>query len=575
MSAEMGPSNGNAARPRTSGKSRRVSLIWLVPLAALVISLWLAWQHYASLGTLITIRFDSAEGLEAGKTAVRFRNVEVGKVESMHLDEDLLQVVVIVRINKESRNLLNEATRFWVERPRIGLGRVSGLGTLFSGAYIAMTTSADKSLAYRTAFTGLEDPPLTAADEPGLRLLLTSTAGASVATGAPVMYKQFEVGKIESRRLVDDGQTIVYGVFINEPYDQFVNSNTRFWELGAFKMDFGTHGMNLEMEPLSVLLNGGISFATPKRLKTGDPVSDGALFELYPDIETAHLDLTNSDSAFGYVLHFDESLRGLSIGSPVEYQGVKVGHVADITIENNPETGQLNTPVLIFLEPQSMGSGKREEVLQSLLDRAIARGLRARLQVSSWLTGQLFIELIVSEEAAYASINPGQPYPEFPTTPSPMGEIMNNLSALMERIEKLPLEGLLASAEALLRDLDSLVRSPADDELGEQPQLRREQLQNAPVQQLLVKVNHALDGINPILHSDKTQALPQQLSSSISRLESTLKSVKQLLEGDKARSPLYYELSTALKELTRAARSLGRLSETLDEKPNALIFGND
>ena len=148
-----------AARPRTTGKTNRISLIWVVPLTALVISFWLTWQHYASLGSLITIRFISAEGLETGKTAVRFRSVEVGKVESMRLDSTLQQVIVTVRINKESKNFLNEGTRFWIERPRIGPGGVSGLGTLFSGAYIAMSTSADKSLRYQEHFTGLEDPP--------------------------------------------------------------------------------------------------------------------------------------------------------------------------------------------------------------------------------------------------------------------------------------------------------------------------------------------------------------------------------------------------------------------------------
>jgi paraquat-inducible protein B len=571
------PENNNAAaaQPRTTGRTNRISLIWVVPLTALIISFWLTWQHYASLGTLITIRFVSAEGLETGKTAVRFRNVEVGKVESMHLDDTLLQVLVTVRINKESRHFLNESTRFWIERPRIGPGGVSGLSTLFSGAYIAMSTSADKSLDYQEQFTGLEDPPLTATDEPGLHLLLTSTAGASLTTGAPVLYKQFEVGTIESRRLTDDGRTIAYRIFINQPYDRFISSNTRFWELGAFKMDFGAQGMTVEMESLSVLINGGISFATPKRLKEETPVENDSLFELYPSLSAAHLDLTNTESAFGFILHFDESLRGLGIGSPIEYQGVQVGHVADITIENNAETGKLTTPVLIFLDPDRIGSGLQENKIPALLDKAVAQGLRARLQYSSWLTSQLFIELVMIDDVRHASINPGDPYPVFPTIASPMGEIMNNLSAVFNKVDKLPLEELMTSANVLIRDLDSLVRKPAQGELGEQPQLRREQLQSAPVQSLLSKVNHALDGINPILHSNKTQALPAQLSESIRRLNSTLKSVKQMLDGDKARSPLYYELSTTLKELTRAARSVGRLSETLDEKPNSLIFGND
>jgi paraquat-inducible protein B len=561
--------------PARKQQTRGISVIWLVPLVALLISLWLAWHHYASLGELITIRFESADGLEAGKTPVRFRNVEVGKVEKIQLDDTLTGVIVSVRMTSDTDRYLNDKTRFWVERPRIGLAGISGLGTLFSGAYIAMSTTTHEDGRIVTSFTGLDEPPLTPEAVPGIRLVLTSKTGSAVSAGTPIYHKQVQVGQVESRELSSDGQVISFGIFIEAPYDTLVNSQTKFWQMGSFSVDFGPAGISLDMEPLAVLLSGGIAFDTPKHLSKSSPVMPGSSFNLYDSRDEANFNTSASENALGFVLHFDESLRGLTIGSPVEFHGVEVGYVADISISREHKDRRLSVPVLIFIEPERFGTGNDREALQQLLQSSVRRGLRARLQTASLVTGQLFIELIIDRAAGPAIIIANEPWPEFPTIPSPFGQIIDNISAVLQKLERLEIEELVTSANLLLRDVDALVRIPDDSELGSDPEARRAALAEAPVTQMVMRVNQALEALNPILESDGARNLPDDLGRSMRQLNNSLVLVKRLLEGDSARSPLYYEISTTLEELKRAAQSIRTLTETLDEKPNALIFGTE
>ena len=500
---------------------------------------------------------------------------EIGKVEKIQLDESLTGVIVSVRMASDTDRYLNDKTRFWVERPRIGLEGVSGLGTLFSGAFIAMTTTARDAGSFRTDFDGLEEPPLTPEEVPGLRLVLTSKTGGSASAGTPVFHKQVRVGQVESRVLSPDGTLITYGVFIEAPYDALINTETKFWEIGGFSVDFGAGGISLDMEPLSVLLTGGIAFDTPKHLRESKPAKPGMLFSLYESRRTANFDTSASDNALGFILNFGESLRGLTIGSPVEFHGVEVGYVADITISRDADNSRLSVPVLIFIEPERFGAGQDREALRQLLEKAVGNGLRARLQTASLVTGQLFVELTMDKQATAQLIVAGDPYPEFPTVESPFGQILENISAVLRKLEQLEIEELIASATVLLDDVDSLVRTPEDSELGDDPAAARAALAEAPVAQLITRVNLALDGLNPLLNSEQTQALPAELGRSMRQLNSSLVVVKRLFEGYSARSPLYYELSTTLKELRRAVQSIRTLTETLDEKPNSLFFGND
>ncbi|MDX1345172.1 MAG: hypothetical protein R3179_04665, partial [Sedimenticolaceae bacterium] len=177
--------------------------------------------------------------------------------------------------------------------------------------------------------------------------------------------------------------------------------------------------------------------------------------------------------------------------------------------------------------------------------------------------------------AEQAAIVAGDPYAEFPTVASPFGQIIDNVSAVLQKLESLEIEELVTSTNTLLKDINALVRVQDDSELGDDPEARRAALAEAPVTQMVTRINQTLEALNPILESEGARNLPDDVGRSMRQLNSSLVLVKRLLEGDSARSPLYYEISTTLTELKRAAQSIRTLTETLDEKPNALIFGNE
>lgn len=563
-----------AARPLITPKRGRdaFSLVWIVPLIALMIAVGLVYRHFESLGPLITISFATAEGIEAGRTPIKRLNVQIGLVENIELDESLGRVIVSARMTENAASYLNAQTRFWVVRPRVGLGGISGLNTLLSGSYIEMDSVRGGDSKDR--FVGLEEPPLTPEGAPGIRLTLHAEEGGSVSSGSPVYYRQIKVGRVESRRLSDDGKRVELAVFIDAPYHKLINSNTRFWNASGFDLKLTPDGIELRTETLEAILFGGVAFSNPPRLYESNPVEPGASFVLFSDEEQAESQTAEaSQDQFGLVLYFNESVRGLRVGAPVEFLGVQVGHVADITIEYNPVARQVEVPVLVFLDFGQITGLTGTVNVDEALPRAIARGVRARLQSSSLLTGQLIVELAVVPDAGPATFTESGPYYVFPTVPSPFSQITTKASGFLTKLNNLPLDELVHSATRLMKDTNALVREPDVDGKDEEAETELERLRNAPLPRLLNALTATLAGIDAIIASDDVKQLPGSLAGSLGELDATLKSVRDLIQGDITVSPLYYEFSTALQELTRAARAVRELTTTLEEKPNSLIFG--
>jgi len=561
------------AEPVIAPRQHRLgfSLIWLVPIVTAMIAAGLVYRYYANLGPLITITFSSAEGLEAGRTPIKRLNVEIGRVEKIALDDTLSQVIVTARMVKDAGHYLNANTRFWVVRPRIGISGITGLQTLLSGSYIELDSSPDGEA--RRHFTGLDDPPLTPEGAPGIRIGLHAEEAGSVNAGSPVFYRRLKVGRVESRQLSQDGDYVKFEAFINAPYHELLNSNTRFWNASGLDVRIDTEGVAVHSESLEALATGGIAFSNPPRLQEGLPVESGSVFTLYDTRNEAETQAVESSSELlGYVLHFEESLRGLKVGAPVELRGVQIGYVADIDIQFNPQTNLVEVPVLIFIEPQRI-KGLTGAKVEESLPAAVQAGMRARLQTSSLLTGALFVDLVMAPEAAPAKITQQDPYPVFPTVPSPFSQITTNTTTLLATLSALPLDELVASATRLIKDADALVRLPTDDELAAREIAGREQLDQAPLHRLVATLTRTLEGIETIVDAPQAKALPATLTQSLTQLNATLETARNLLEGDTTTSPLYFELSSALQELTRAARAVRALTETLEEKPNALIFG--
>ena len=337
------------------GKNRRFHKIWLVPIAAFVIGLWMVWANWASQGPLIEITFSTATGIEPGNTKVRRKNVEVGEVLELRLSEDAQSVVLSVRIHKEYEDLLRRDAQFWVVRPRIGIGGISGLSTLLSGSYVEMSHGVAPESARE--FVGLEQPPVTPIGTPGLHVTLESDESRPLYEGQPVLFHGHRVGRIEYVHFNTSERRTYYNAFIAAPHDRLITTNTRFWFSSGVAFDLSTEGLRVEMASLETIIEGGVAFDVPQGQPLGDPITERAYFTIYPN--RAAINEAQYENSLNYVLLFDDSIRGLAPGAPVEYRGVKVGEVLRTDIDY-PQVDNLlapgsRIPVLIEITPALMG----------------------------------------------------------------------------------------------------------------------------------------------------------------------------------------------------------------------------
>lgn len=512
---------------------RRVSLVWLIPLVAVVAAVWLGYHTWQQQGPLITIRFDTAEGLEAGKTRVRFKDVDIGVVEAIELSADLSQVRVRARLAAHVSDYLNGDTRFWVVRPRLSGGQVSGLETIVGGTYIAadLTTRGGP----QRSFEGLETPPIVTATEPGRTFTLNAPALGSVTIGSPLLYRGIEVGRVVGYSLNEpDGVDIQ--VFVHAPHDVRVGEHTRFWNASGVRVELGVDGIRLESNSLASVLIGGIAFGAPAGVAAGDAVDEGARFVLFADQRAAFEPRFARQELWRVA--FSGSVRGLSPGAPVELRGIRVGEVRAVSLELDPADRTPRIPVTIAIEPGRLGidaptgdaglpQGPAE---RALWDKLVAGGLRAQLKTGNLLTGASYVDLDFYPEAPHREITWTDPVPELPTIPAALDE----LRALLARLARLPLEQMgenLDGSLAALRD--------------------------------------TMGATNALLRRLDRETTTE-LSQTLQQTRDTLASLDRLL---KPNSPLQSEAHRALGELAAAARSLRIMADYLERHPEALIRG--
>lgn len=510
-------------------KRRRISKIWLVPIVALVVGAWMVVHTWRNQGPQITITFASGEGIEAEKTKIKLREVELGHVESVRLADDFKHVVVTSRLEKFATPLLREDTQFWVVRPRVGPGGVSGLGTLLSGGYIQLSAGASERT--RRDFIGLEDPPVTPWGVPGLRFKLVSERAGSVGAGDPVLYKGFRVGRIDSADFDVKTQTMKYGAFVEAPYDKLVTTSTRFWRASGVSFTANMDGISLSTGSLETILIGGITFGQPEGMEPGEPADAGAVFELYPN-EVA-VNERPYKHGVEYVVRFSRSVRGLKPGSAVEFRGIPVGRVERIMIDHlevlRSSADGLSIPVLLRVEPGMIGLPDTEvgaAELGKAITNAVRHGLRATLATGSLLTGSLYISLGMYPDEPAAETASFDEYPTIPTTGGGLEAIENRVVTLLDKVNSLPLEKLVEEIDAAVTSVNAILQGPA-------------------------------------MHS-----LPKSI-------ESTLADLRTALTGISADSPLQGRLVRTLTELDRTLGALRNVLETIDEKPNSLIFSRE
>lgn len=545
------------AIPEAVSEPRRrfsIQLVWIIPILALLIGLSIAAKAYIDRGQTITIAFKTGEGLEAGKTKLKYKDVTIGEVESIAISDNRSHVVVTAEVYKAAKGLMVKDTRFWVVRPRISGGNVSGLNTLLGGSYIGVEAGA--STEPRKEFVGLESPPAVSMDVPGRQYVLHAAEVGSLYTGSPVFYRRMQVGQVISTELDPEGEAVIIKVFIRAPYDRFVKRNTFFWHASGVDLTLTASGVKLNTESMVAILLGGISFEDPEESAKAPPAPPHTSFPLYVTRDEA---VKNSAATEKFVLVFKESVRGLAVGSPVDLRGVTVGEVTKIDVAVNPNRSEFSVPVEIQLYPEHLlaqsATGPRQEVPEpggaesrALLDDLVAHGFRAHIKSGSLLTGQLFVALDFVPNARPAKIDWGNTPPRFPTVPGSMEKLQKNLIEIVQKIEKLPLDRLADDAGKTMKSLDVTLKS-AD--------------------KLLKNMDSTLVPEARSVLTQSRQAI-DEVRKTLSEARTTLGGANEVLAAD---APVQIDLRDTLREVSKAAQSLRVLSDYLERHPESLIRG--
>ncbi|MGZ9810430.1 MlaD family protein [Pseudoroseicyclus sp. H15] len=492
----------------------RVSLVWLIPVAALVVALGIAWQTFAERGPAIEIFFRNAAGIQAGETQLRYRDVVVGTVEEVAFASGLEQVRVTVRLNKEVADYVDEDSQFWVVRPEVTTQGVTGLETVLSGVYLAGQWDNVQGNAART-FTGNEQPPLNEGDEDGVTIFLR-TSGTSLTGNAPLLYKGVEVGRIGPARVSDDGMTVEAQAFVQAPYDNLVTESTRFWDSSGFSFTLGSAGAALNFDSIASLIAGGVSFDT--FVSGGTLAEQGDTFDVYTDRSSARASVFNRRDGVELTLAavFEQDVTGLAPGAPVELEGLRIGEVTGLNgIADGDNFGEaaVRLQVVFSIQPARLGfdgEGSESQALEFFAQQ-VGQGLRARLATANLLTGGLKLELVKPDglEPGLLVERPGE-YPVLPTAPGDLIDVGATAEGTLARIDALPIEELLEAAVSFLDSASSLVGSE-------------------DIKQVPTELAGLLGNLRGVTGSSEVQALPGQIAAVMTDLQASLEDVSGLL----------------------------------------------
>ena len=527
------PDQPNAPRRPTAPVTRPprgFSPVWVIPIIAALLGLYLVYKHYSEEGPRISVRFDTAEGILAGKTPVLCRSVDVGTVGDVKLSPDTRSVVVTLNMTREAEDLLKSDTQIWVVRPRYGGAGISGLGTIVSGSFLQLEPGISKQS--RKTFVGLENPPVTPPGVPGLHFTLVSEAAGGLNPGSSITYKGINVGSIESRVFHPESGQVEFGAFIQDEYANLVSKNTHFWNASGLDVEVGADGFKLRTGTLESILTGGVTFNEPddKHVHYQRP-PNGTVYKLYDSYADATRVTLNP--TMPYLLLFTESVRGLGVDAPVEFRGVRLGTVMGISFNYLPDDPEHRVPVLIKVDPSLLLDFPSDDytAAQAFVADNVKNGLRASLKTGNLLTGQLYVDLDFQKDAPPAEVADVKGYQVLPTTAGGLGELQEKLSALLDKFQALPIDKTIGN----LNDA-------------------------------LASVRGTLQNLDTLLASKDTQELPGGLKDSLAELRKTL-------AGYNGKSDFYQNLSGTLRQLDDTLRSLRGVTDTLERKPNSIIFG--
>lgn len=550
------------SRPRRT----KISVVWIIPILAAVIGLGIAIQRIMTEGPTITVVFRSAEGIEAGKTFVKYKDVNIGHVSSVVLTDGYGKVEVTAKITKSAAGLMVEDAKFWVVSPRITLSGISGLGTLLSGNYIGLQPG--QSTKSQRHFTGLDEAPVITG-QPGKAFHLKASDLGSLGIGAPVYYRRLQAGQVIKYDLAPDGKNIDITVFVNAPYDKYVTPETRFWNASGLDVTLGAGGVDVRTEGLVALLAGGLAFDTPPYLRAGAPAAANTSFSLHRDRAEA---MKQPDAiSRRYVLYFNETVRGLSVGAPVLLFGLPAGEVVDVGLSVDMVTGSIRPRVIITFFPERLVErvtpGGQQAAVKALVEgdaqtrlafvkRAVEeRGLRAQLRSGNLITGQLFVALDRFPDAPRAKVDWSKDPLELPVVASTVPDLEAKLTSILSKLDSLPLD-------AIGKELESTVTSAS-------------KLMAYVDATLLPELKNTVGSANQLLGT-----VDSQLGGTFDEARRVLASADRVLKNTDATlvgtdAPAQQELRDALQEIVRAARAVRVLADYLERHPESLIRGKN
>lgn len=526
--------NKELPQPRVTRRPKRnLAWVWLIPIIALLVGLSIVWRGISQQGPKITISFQSATGIETGKTQIRYRDVVIGLVKGVRLNGMQDGVIVEAELTKDGAMFAREGSRFWVVRPRVGLGGVSGLTTLLSGSYIE--TDFDNTSRARDTekrFVGLEQPPPIASDRPGRQFLLRASNLGSLGPGAPIYYRRIQVGIVTGFKLDQAGHYVDLNVFVDAPYDKFVDGSTRFWNESGVDLTIGANGMHLQTESLISLIAGGVSFSS---FGKSTPIHDEKIpFKLFDSRRAA--ELVPQGVAVPIRMRFDQTVRGLNVGAAVAFHGVDIGAVDSVALDFDIATKRFFTNVDATLYPERLGAvyvemslaNRTPEELAESLRELTSKGLRAQLRTANILTGQLYITLADFPDAPLVAASKDTLPLAIPTIVSDdLDKLQAQLTSIVGKIDKIPFEKIALELDEMMKEFRRLS-----------------------------------------MNLDKT--VTPKLASSLAEIEKTAKNLNALIAPGSA---ITTSTETMLEDLRRSLKSLRSLTDSLQANPDSVIRG--
>ncbi|WP_019603831.1 MlaD family protein [Teredinibacter turnerae] len=522
-------------------KVSTISPVWIVPVVAVLIALWLAVQARLERGAEVEITFENASDIIAGQTQIKLKEVNVGEVTKVRLSPDLKHVVVTAQLDRDMTPHLSENTRFWVVTPRVSATGVSNLGTLISGVYIIMDPGAAGD--YQTRFQGLDEAPGFESDEPGTQYVLQAEELGSLDIGSPIYFRQIRVGEVTGYKLSGTMEHVDIHMFIRAPYDSMVQTRSRFWNVSGFGVSINADGMKARMESLASLISGGIAFDNAAGFENVQVAPDGHRFYLYPDRESVLEGRFNIK--YYYQLKFSGSVRGLTVGAPVEFRGIKVGEVVDVVLASAENVSD-SLLVYIAMEPERLepdDSPTREEV-DERMETMVNQGLRAQMSTASLITGSRFIDLVFVDDAEPMEFVRSENYSEIPTVPDSMEQLSSQATDILAKINKIPFDKIGTELAGSLESLNNLLTT-----LDKQNTAGKLDTTMDNLQQTMASANEALQQMTQVMDS-----------------------VDQMVAPD---SEFKYEFTEMAKSVSDAARSLQLFMDELNRHPTSLISGKE